>query len=572
LLPARRLDRPELRSLLACEQLAADLAEEEQAYDRVRQEYASIRAAFAHAGIRDVLIKSSGVAPSFPHLSDNVDDLAPAALVPAARLALRSLGYVELRNLEEPHKFFFKRFAEGQEVAAHHLHEHVGWAVSFLDETLLLQRARPAADDADIVVPHPEDAFLITVAHAFYENKAIRLSDLLKVRGCLRSGELEWPRMRALAASKGWLDGLNILLCIFSRLDAAIYGATLFPQAIVQQAGQELSNGHRQYIESLFVQPLVMPLHISFTFSKRLFYAKCLHDRRRSSGGKLYDIVRHTLNGAKLKLDIHSQPGMLVTFSGVDGCGKTRHAQALVNAFQGCGIDVAYVWSRSGSSRLTDAVVRLGKAALRRPSSSAASQEERGHGRRAMLRNPLVRALWTGLVVFDLLWQYMVRVRLPLLIGRVVVCDRYTYDAIADIAAVTGQRSSIFLSLLTLLSPRPSPLTLFLSPVGRGNASPSPSQGEGGGEGGARAAFLLSVQPSTAAVRREGELSEATLDQQRDAYVHPAQEHTLTLIDNSRPFAEVNDAIVTSVLRSYYARYRTLLNALFMANPDRSSR
>ena len=153
-----------------------------------------------------MLIKSAGIAPSFPHLSDNVDDLVPAEHIPDARLALRDLGYVELRNLEEPRKFFFKRFEGGRQAAAHHLHEHVGWAVSFLDEPLLFRRARPAADDPELLIPHPQDAFLITTAHALYENKAFKLGDLVKVRQCLRSPRdglardaQSWPGTRA-----GW--------------------------------------------------------------------------------------------------------------------------------------------------------------------------------------------------------------------------------------------------------------------------------------------------------------------------------------------------------------------------------
>ncbi len=560
LLPARQYGGATWRGLLTQEPFASYLAAEEQAYRQARQEYATIRSAFARAGIADVLIKSAGIAPSFPHLSDNVDDLVAATLVPGARSALRRLGYVELRTLEEPRKFFFKRFEAGKQVAAHHLHEHVGWAVSFLDEPLLLQRARPAPDDGDLLIPHPEDAFLITTAHALYENKAFKLGDLVKVRHCLRSGELAWPRMRGLAERKGWLDGLDIIVAVFGRLDAAIYGSTLFPEAIVEQAEHALSSQHRAYIEAICGGPLTMPLRVSFRFSKGLFYAKCLHDRQRSVAGKTYDVVRHTLNGARLKLNIHSQPGMLVTLSGVDGCGKTRHAEALINALQLCDLRTSYVWSRSGSSRLTDLVVRMGKALLRRPTAPAATQEARAGGRRAMLRNPLLRAVWSGLVTLDLLWQYTWRVRLPLLRGRVVVCDRYTYDAIADIASVTGQRRSIFFRLLTIFSPRPSPLENW----DEGDSAAKPMR--------RKAAFLIAIPAAIAVARREGELSPQSAAAQTALYAALAQDYGLIVIDNARPFAEINDQLVRTVIRSYFTRYHTVIDGLLMANPDKSSK
>lgn len=545
LLPLLQAGSPQQRALLSTGQLAAYLAAEQQAYSHVRQEYAIVRAAFAQAGIRDVLIKSAGMAPSFPHLSDNVDDLVPADMIPTARSVLRDLGYVELRNLEEPHKFFFKRFHDGQQVAAHHLHEHIGWAVSFVDERLVLQRARPAPDDTGLLIPHPEDAFLITIAHALYENKSIKLGDVAKVRHCLRSGELDWEHMRELTQRKGWLDGFNVLVALLNRLDSLLYGAMLFPDSVVQRAEQALSNGHRNYIESLFSRPLSMPLTVSFAFSKQLFYAKCLHDQERSRSGKAYDIIRHTLNGTKLKLKVHSQPGMLITFSGVDGSGKTRHAQALRHAFERCDILAIYVWSRSGSSRFTDLLIRLGKMLLRRPLSKAnTSQEQRASARREMLRNPVVRLAWTGLVTVDLLWQYLWRVRLPLLAGRVVICDRYVYDAIADVTAVTGRPDGLLMRMLTLLSPRPS----------------------------AGAAFLLIVPPQENKARRpEDSLSESTLAAQSAIYAALAQEYHLTVINNSLPFSDVNDVLLHDVIQGYFARYHTVINALFMANPDRSS-
>ena len=543
LLPAKALRPPQMQVLLETEPFAIYVQEEERAYAQVRQEYGTIRAAFAAAGLVDVLIKSAGMAPSFPHLSDNVDDLVPADGVATARAALRALGYVELRNLEEPRKFFFKRFSGGQQVAAHHLHEHVGWAVSFLDEQLLLRRVRPAADDNELLIPHPEDAFLITTAHALYENKAFKLGDLVKVRHCLRSGQLDWPRMRDLTAAKGWLDGLDVLIAAFSRLDAAIYGDTLFPADVVRQAAQGLSGAHRTYVDDLFSGELAMPLRVSFGFSKRLFYAKCWHDRGRSTRGRVYDIVRHTLNGAKLKLRIHSQPGMLVTLSGVDGSGKTQHARALENAFELCDIRAHYVWSRSGSSRLTDAFVGLAKSVLRRPPSAPGStQEQRASGRREMARSPLVRQVWTALVCLDLIWQYAGRVGLPLLRGRVVICDRYTYDAIADLAAMSGRAGGFWPRLLIALSPKPA------------------------------LRYLISVPAVVVAARRQDEqLSEDSISQQAAVYAALARQYGLAIVNNALPFAEANDPLVRQAIRTFFARYRTLINGVFMANPEASS-
>ncbi len=50
-----------------------------------------------------------------------------------------------------------------------------------------------------------------------------------------------------------------------------------------------------------------------------------------------------------------------------------------------------------------------------------------------------------------------------------------------------------------------------------------------------------------------------------------ARQYVLTVVDNSPALAEVNDPIVRVVLCSYFARYRTVINALFLSNPSASS-
>src|SRR5205823_442021 len=100
--------------------------------------------------------KSAGNEPSFPYTSDNIDVLVRPAQGPTAREVLRRLGYVELRNIEEPHKFLFRKFHGGRCVSAIHVHEEVAWLVGFLDDDALWERARQAPDDPAVTVPSPE--------------------------------------------------------------------------------------------------------------------------------------------------------------------------------------------------------------------------------------------------------------------------------------------------------------------------------------------------------------------------------------------------------------------------------
>src|SRR5947207_4246796 len=164
-----------------------ELAAEHEWYQTSRREYVLVRDAWRAQGIECLMIKSAGNRPSFPHTSDNLDILVRPEQGHAARAVLRQLGYVELRNIEEPQKFLFRKFHRGRCVSAIHVHERVAWFVGFMDEAALWARMRPADDDPLVNIPSPEDAVLINVAHACYENKVLRLNEVARVRHALRS-------------------------------------------------------------------------------------------------------------------------------------------------------------------------------------------------------------------------------------------------------------------------------------------------------------------------------------------------------------------------------------------------
>ena len=196
-------------------ELAVTLAiEGEQELAGLRAEYKQVKETLASAGIQDVLIKSVGLAPSFPYKSDNLDVLYKPQDIEQVKAILRDLGYVELKNVEEPYKYLFRKFHAGRSVSAIHVHAHVGWMVSFLDEETLWRRCQVSLDDALVTVPAADDALLITLAHYFYEDKRVALLDVLKFVHCMRRG-VDWDEVYRIArrsyeeGESGYLDLLE---------------------------------------------------------------------------------------------------------------------------------------------------------------------------------------------------------------------------------------------------------------------------------------------------------------------------------------------------------------------------
>jgi thymidylate kinase len=529
---------------------------EAELHASLRSEYQAAKQAWTAQGITDILLKSAGLPPSFPYRSDNLDVLFQPHDVERVRSTLQALGYVELRNVEEPHKYLFRKFHAGRSVSAIHVHVHVGWMVSFLDEEKLWQRCRAAPDDAFVTTPDPTDALLITCAHYFYEDKRVTLQDVCKYAHCLRQ-DVDWDEVYRVATWRGWRDGLNVTVLFASSQEQALYGATSTPPEILRQAAAELPGWtrnqlqHRLGVDALdalsrgeckrqMLGTQELPLRIPFVFSMAFFYAKLLRDPTRSTARKFKDVALHTGYGTKLRLHIHSQPAMLVTVSGVDKSGKTTQVEALQMAFETCHLRVQHVWARGGSAMWLSRLTHLLKGSRRATRDATwVTTEERVWQRQKRFASAGMRWGWSWLTALELLLDYACQVTWPLLRGRVVLCDRYTFDALADWSAYFEEPADGRLAtrVLRWLSPRPA------------------------------IAFWLDVPPEMARTRSADPEPVQFLAEQRATYQRCVERYGLHRVDGTRPAAEVSDAVVREVLVNYFATYHTLLNSVFLKNP-----
>jgi len=232
--------------------------------------------------------------------------------------------------------------------------------------------------------------------------------------------------------------------------------------------------------------------------------------------------------GVRRRLPWKVQHPMLITLSGIDGSGKTVQADMLSRAFGECDIEARVVWNRGGSSRLTDLIIALVKPFLRREKGLDVTSDTRQAkvARKSLwLRQPTLRWGWITLVVLDLLLSYWAKVSWLLLWGRVVICDRYAYDALVELAALTRQEvmQSLGVRMLLGLSPRP------------------------------RLAYLLDVSPSVARERKPDEELEFLAAQAAD-YQRMAPAWGLRVLDANGELAACADALAGEVLSTYYGR------------------
>lgn len=139
---------------------------------------------------------------------------------------------------------------------------------------------------------------------------------------------------------------------------------------------------------------------------------------------------------------------MLICFNGIDGSGKSLQAHKLIEQLTAAGYPAVYVWS-GGNAPLTKRLARISKSILRRRRSTGAAQadvppasQETSEYRsylsftQTIFKRTWVRTLWLQVSMLEHMGEIWTKIVPHLLRGKIVVCDRYIYDRLVNIAVL----------------------------------------------------------------------------------------------------------------------------------------
>src|SRR6266581_2404179 len=143
--------------------------------------------------------------------------------------------------------------------------------------------------------------------------------------------------------------------------------------------------------------------------------------------------------------------GFLITFSGIDGSGKSSQVVSLIETLSTRHIPVVRAWAgnKPALSYPFLALLRLLGFTKRKKIQGLVFVQ------RDIRRNKIIARLWPLVLALDFVPKALVSVTIPIRRGRVVICDRYVYDFIAELSqeGLLGPRGRrILLGLL----PRPN--------------------------------------------------------------------------------------------------------------------
>lgn len=155
----------------------------------------------------------------------------------------------------------------------------------------------------------------------------------------------------------------------------------------------------------------------------------------------------------------------LITFSGLDGAGKSTQIDHLKLSFINSGGKIRIVWARGGYTPLMESVKNI----LRGISKNRALPPSGPNPRRSQaFKNPMVRKLWLILAILDLWFVYAVQIRWWRLRGINVICDRYVWDTLIDLQLNFPQENIerwLLWRWLVKTVPQPAAAFLLVIPV-----------------------------------------------------------------------------------------------------------
>jgi thymidylate kinase len=165
--------------------------------------------------------------------------------------------------------------------------------------------------------------------------------------------------------------------------------------------------------------------------------------------------------------------GALIALSGLDGSGKSTQAEALERALSKLGYRPVRVWTSLQGHPSLGRVAAPVRALLGAGPAAATDRHERppaGEDQDQLTRlresRPWLQLLWVTFVVLMNAWWQARATRPQLLLGRIVICDRYTLDSLVHLRYRYGaqRRYRAQAALIKVLSPRP--LRAYLLEIG----------------------------------------------------------------------------------------------------------
>jgi len=119
----------------------------------------------------------------------------------------------------------------------------------------------------------------------------------------------------------------------------------------------------------------------------------------------------------------------MIAFSGLDGAGKSTQINLLAKFYKSNHSRILIFWSRGG---YTPNMINFKNIFKISKQSSKKESSKRDYSREKSFSKPLIRKVWLGLSILDLILYYGLYIRFKEFFGTKIICDRFIYDTLLD--------------------------------------------------------------------------------------------------------------------------------------------
>lgn len=156
--------------------------------------------------------------------------------------------------------------------------------------------------------------------------------------------------------------------------------------------------------------------------------------------------------------------GIMICFTGIDGAGKSTLARQLTQFLNIKGFEYTYVYARLKPFILKPFIFLGEKIFLKNKNIFDDYIDYSNTKKKAFRKHELLSKIYYRILILDYLFQIYFKVKLPLMLGKNIICDRYIYDSvITDISVDMNVSHDKVISLLNkLLYYFPKPEITFI--------------------------------------------------------------------------------------------------------------
>jgi len=390
-------------------------------------EYCAVAEAFDRQGILICLTKTNG---PFPFWSGNIDSIVIEEDLQEACRTLESMGFVRISWLDEPHKLLYKKFCNGKLVISLHLHSRIAWDATYILGEDAIKENRLINSEMKIRIINGGPLIATLLAHAFLENRSVRLIDAFMVENVIQGNRESVDDAYRIAKKMGWGREFFLAAIAFLEADKILKGDK--GSSLLEGFDRLLTPHDIDVLTKTLVRkigyqkefPISLPLlPTKGLLMKRIFFRSDMPGFESGFSRIGFFLKNYFIR----QLGNNRVKGRIIAISGPDGSGKTTIARGIAELMGDMGVDFDTYWSRYGSVSKIFRKVKIER-------SNDSHKIDNADMRTVTIKSRIKLA------------ENAVRLKVKSIStrvsGRNVIFDRYFMDTKVDFQMETGSKSN----------------------------------------------------------------------------------------------------------------------------------